>query len=235
MEQKTHFTILISNANLAALKDDDPDYLVLASKPIWYSDEYSVAEIMILSEDPSDYDPEIILNTLGGLVYHEDATYGFLMLEDDADEVAGIYCWDNAASVLMGDLLTIGDKTACLMRKRQEVAPYATDVYVAVDEKKDEYKNIKEAAMVVFSDESCAYRFGITGPKTDIWWPCLLDEEGGYYFIIKNKIPKPEQAQLPLLPAPKHSILPPGKYYCCDDYDDLDDDVAYDYWRRGLI
>ena len=80
MNDKVHFTLLISNANLQALKEDDPDYLVLASKPIWYSEEYSVAEIMILSEDPTDYDPEVILNSLGGLVYHEGATNGFLIL-----------------------------------------------------------------------------------------------------------------------------------------------------------
>ena len=235
MNDKVHFTLLISNANLQALKEDDPDYLVLASKPIWYSEEYSVAEIMILSEDPTDYDPEVILNSLGGLVYHEGATNGFLMLEEDVAEVAEIYCWEGGGSALMGDMLTIVDKAALLAMKRQEVAPYATDIYIATDEKKTDFKNIKEASSAVFCDDTCCYRFGITGSPVDIWWPHLLEEKSEPYFIVRNKEPQPVQEQLPLLPSPQNRLLPPGKYYNLDDYDEFDDDVAYDYWRRGLI
>lgn len=235
MNNQIHFTLLISNSNLAALKEDDPDYMVLASKPLWYSDEYSIAELMILSEDPTDYDPEVILNSLGGLVYHEEYTNGFLILDYDIQEVANIYCWDGAGSALMGDMLTITDKTGCLLKKCRKENPYASDIYIAIDEKKGDFKNITEAAMAVFTDESCCYKFGLAGKPVDIWWPYLLDEIGGYYFIIKTKEPIAEQTQLPLLPAPQHSLLPPNKYYYLDDYDDVDDDTAYDYWRRGLI
>ena len=115
---------------------------------------------MILSENPVDYEPETILNSLGGLVYHEAATNGFLMLEEDVAEVANIYCWEGGGSALMGDMLTIVDKATLLaMKKTRKVAPYATDIYIATDEKKTDFKKYKRSINQWCSAmNTCCYR-----------------------------------------------------------------------------
>ncbi len=229
-----HFTLLISKDNFDKIEEND-NIVTLASKEIWYSDEYLVAELMIQGKH-EDLEPEHILNSLGGLVFHEDGTNGFLMLETDITETTGIYAWEGAMGVLMGDMLTVGDKATLLMKKRDFLKITSPDIYICVNSDTKEFKLIKDAVMDVFADTSSTYRFGLTGSPTEVWWQHLLGDVGGYYFIIQREKPEEKPEATPLLPAPKHSVAPPGNYLFNDDYD-YDDIYGEQYmmWMRGMI
>ena len=84
---KSNYTVFLSDKNFKEMEKDD-DYLILASKECAYTQEpYVIAEFQILTEDPEDYDPEVILNALGGLALHEDGSNCFCMLETDIPEL----------------------------------------------------------------------------------------------------------------------------------------------------
>ena len=107
---ETTYTMFVNTDNIKDIETLE-EYLILAQKPCLYSNgKYSVIAFTVLDQTPECYDPETILEVMGGLVLHEDGSNCFLMLEDDIDEVNEVFCWDSAGSILMGELLSADDK-----------------------------------------------------------------------------------------------------------------------------
>ena len=227
---KSNYTVFLSDKNFKEMEKDD-DYLVLASKECAYTqDPYVVVEFQILTEDPEDYDPEGILNALGGLALHEDGSNCFCMLETDIPELENSFGWDGAADILMAELLTVSDKLLLLQKKQKSKAGNGP-IWLNVGTRENAiWRPIENASQELFEDKTFHYRFGdISYPTVEIWWPFLLKDIGGFYWAIKGDEPVPEEYEQEkfLFPLIKH----PNPFNHEDD-DLFQDPEDYNYMRR---
>ena len=190
------FTMFVHTDNIKDIETLE-EYLILAQKPCMYSNgKYSVIAFAVLDQSPDCYDPETILEVMGGLVLHEDGSNCFLMLEDDIAEVEKVFCWDNAANVLMGEMLSVGDKILLLERK-QEKEGYQGSIQLNLGERQNPtWVDLDGHAREMFEDVSTVYKLGDKSPMADVWWPFLLEEHGGFNFVVQsNKVEEPKQIQ----------------------------------------
>lgn len=228
-----HFTMLLSDENLEKVKKTDEDlYLILAEKPCAYTtDKYSIIEFLVLSDDPEDLDLEVLLNSMGGLIIHEDCTHCFCMIEDDIDELGRIFCWDNAGTMVMGELLSAGDKTI-LLKKKQTSLKLKGDIKIDIGSKdKEEYISIENHAKELFNFEGKVI-FGEGQKSEGIWWPFLLEQEGGFSIVVQRKAEEEEKEKTTnsdKTPSPWDKDDDSGyyRYPYYDYYDDYDDIPAW--------
>ena len=220
---ETTYTLFVNNNNIKDIEALD-EYLILAQKPCLYSNnKYSVIAFSVLDQSPECYDPETILEVMGGLVLHEDGSHCFLMMESDIPELEKIFSWDSAASIVMGEMLSAGDKQL-LLEKKQKKEGYEGNIMINLGTREDpQWSSLSCHANAMFEDTSTLYQLGDKAPVTDVWWPFLVEEEGGFNFVIKNTEPQEEQEQLQL-PLPKTHPNPwdPNDNDFFDDYDDYD-------------
>ena len=192
----TNFTMFVNTDNIKDIETLD-EYIILAQKPCLYANgKYSIIEFSVLDESPECYDPETMLEVMGGLVVHEDGSNCFMALERDLAEVSKIFCWDNAASILMGEMLTGGDRLL-LLEKKQIKEGLTGDIQINVSSReKPEWKTVTKAIKDVFEDNGSIYKFGETENTVDIWWPFLLEEVGGFHFVVQSD----EDEDIPVYP-----------------------------------
>ena len=227
--EKTNYTVFLSKDNFKKMEQDD-DYIILASKECLYTaDPYYVVEFQVVGEDPEDHDPEIILNGLGALAFHEDGSNAFLILESDITELEQSFSWEGSCEILMSELLTVSDKVL-LLKKKQEANQGEGPIWINVGNKDSViWRPIENASQEIFEDKSNQYKFGqISNPSVDIWWPFIFKDECGYYVVIqKDDLDDEEEGEQVAFPL-AHRINPYDK-----DYDDFfQDPEDYGYMRR---
>lgn len=214
------YTMFVHTDNIKDIETLD-EYLVLAQKPCMYSnDKYSVIVFTVMDESPECYDPETMLEVMGGLVLHEDGSNCFLMLEDDIDEIGGIFCWDGAGSILMGELLTADDKKI-LLEKKQAKEGYEGAILINMGSREEpQWSNLELRNTALFEDTSSIFKLGDKAPVTDIWWPFLLEDDGGFNFVVQNSPNgEPEQTKYPLTTVHPNPWDPDDDDFF-NDYDD---------------
>ena len=221
----TNFVVLLSDENLEKMKDDK-DYIYLVSKPCAYTTGYSIAEFAIAADIEDDYarDPEIIIATLGALAYHETYTEGFCVLEEDLIELGEIFGWDGAGNTLMSELLSTNDKSSMLidfLKTKHKIE--LTEEDVLIKDKKDlDFVPLKSNYSKLFlSDDLIVKAKNL--PEEVIWWPSVLDEIKGFYFIVRKDIDS--DGEVPVSKTKNLSKLYDydDDYHYYDDYYDNDD------------
>lgn len=221
----TTFVVLLSDENLEKMKDDK-DYIYLVSKPCAYTTGYSIAEFAIAAdiEDDDARDPEIIIATLGALAYHETYTEGFCVLEEDLIELGEIFEWDGAGNTLMSELLSTNDKSSMLidfLKTKHKIE--LTEEDVLIKDKKDlDFVPLKSNYSKLFlSDDLIVKAKNL--PEEVIWWPFVLDEIKGFYFIVRKDIDS--DGEVPVSKTKNLSKLYDydDDYHYYDDYYDNDD------------
>ena len=221
----TTFVVLLSDENLEKMKDDK-DYIYLVSKPCAYTTGYSIAEFAIAAdiEDDDARDPEIIIGTLGALAYHETYTEGFCVLEEDLIELGEIFEWDGAGNTLMSELLSTNDKSSMLidfLKTKHKIE--LTEEDVLIKDKKDlDFVPLKSNYSKLFlSDDLIVKAKNL--PEEVIWWPFVLDEIKGFYFIVRKDIDS--DGEVPVSKTKNLSKLYDydDDYHYYDDYYDNDD------------
>lgn len=221
----TTFVVLLSDENLEKMKDDK-DYIYLVSKPCAYTTGYSIAEFAIAADIEDDYarDPEIIIATLGALAYHETYTEGFCVLEEDLIELGEIFKWDGAGNTLMSELLSTNDKSSMLidfLKTKHKIE--LTEEDVLIKDKKDlDFVPLKSNYSKLFlSDDLIVKAKNL--PEEVIWWPSVLDEIKGFYFIVRKDIDS--DGEVPVSKTKNLSKLYDydDDYHYYDDYYDNDD------------
>lgn len=226
---ETTYTMFVNTDNIKDIETLE-EYLVLAQKPCMYSNgKYSVIAFTVLDQTPECYDPETILEVMGGLVLHEDGSNCFLMLEDDIDEINEIFCWDGAGGILMGELLSADDKKT-LLEKKQKKEGYTGDIMINLGTRDEpQWTNLSCRANVMFEDVSTVYQLGDKAPVTDIWWPFLIEEDGGFNFVIQNSpSDEPQQLQYPLAKTHPNPWDPDD-----DDFFNYYDDYEWMHMHHG--
>ena len=217
---ETTYTMFVHTDNIKDIETLE-EYLILAQKPCMYSNgKYSVIAFSVLDQTPECYDPETILEVMGGLVLHEDGSNCFLMLEDDLEEVSEVFCWDSAGSILMGELLSADDKKV-LLEKKQKKEGYTGDIMINLGSRQEpQWANLSGRANAMFEDISTVYQLGDKAPVTDVWWPFLIEEDGGFNFVIQNSPSnEPQQLQYPLAKTHPNPWDPDDDDFF-NDYDD---------------
>ena len=218
---ETTYTMFVNTDNIKDIETLE-EYLILAQKPCMYSNgKYSVIAFTVLDQTPECYDPETILEVMGGLVLHEDGSNCFLMLEDDLGEIGEVFCWDSAGSILMGELFSADDKKV-LLEKKQKKEGYEGDIMINLGSRQEpQWTNLSCRANAMFEDVSTVYQLGDKAPVTDIWWPFLIEEEGGFNFVIQNTEAEeePKQLQYPLTKTHPNPWDPDDDDFF-NDYDD---------------
>ncbi|MBR1984804.1 MAG: hypothetical protein IKA31_03600 [Clostridia bacterium] len=212
------FTMFVHTDNIKDIETLE-EYLILTQKPCLYSDgKYSIIVFTVLDQIPECYDPETMLEVMGGLVLHEDGSNCFLMLESDIPELEKIFCWDGAANILMGELLSVDDKIT-LLERRQEKLGYTGHIQINIGERQNpKWADLSGHAKEIFEDTSSIYKLGDKAPETDVWWPFLLEEDGGFNIVVQQTpVEEPKQLQYPL--ATRHP----------NPWDPEDDDFFNDY------
>lgn len=221
----TTFVVLLSDENLEKMKDNK-DYIYLVSKPCAYTTGYSIAEFAIAAdiEDDDARDPEIIIATLGALAYHETYTEGFCVLEEDLIELGEIFEWDGAGNTLMSELLSTNDKSSMLidfLKTKHKIE--LTEEDVLIKDKKDlDFVPLKSNYSKLFlSDDLIVKAKNL--PEEVIWWPFVLDEIKGFYFIVRKDIDS--DGEVPVSKTKNLSKLYDydDDYHYYDDYYDNDD------------
>lgn len=213
-----NYTLFVNTDYIKDIEALD-EYLVLAQKPCFYANgHYSVIVFTILDETAEAYDPETILEVMGGLALHEDGSNCFLVMENDIEELADIFCWDSAAHILMGEMLTPDDKRV-LLEKKQKQSDFSGEIMINLGSKEEpKWESLDKNNTAVFTDESTVYKLGDNAISTDIWWPFLIEENGGFNIVVQKKVDdEPEQVQYPL--AKTHP----------NPWDPEDDDFFNDY------
>lgn len=226
---ETTYTMFVNTDNIKDIETLE-EYLILAQKPCMYSNgKYSVIAFSVLDQTPECYDPETILEVMGGLVLHEDGSNCFLMLEDDIDEVNAVFCWDGAGGILMGELLSADDKRI-LLEKKQKKEGYTGDIMINLGSREDpQWTNLSCRANAMFEDVSTVYQLGDKAPVTDVWWPFLIEEDGGFNFVIQNSpSDEPQQSQFPLAKTHPNPWDPDD-----DDFFNDYDDCNWMHMHRG--
>ena len=222
---ETTYTMFVNTDNIKDIETLE-EYMILAQKPCSYSNgKYSIIVFIVLDQAPECYDPETILEVMGGLVLHEDGSNCFLMLEDDIDEVNEVFCWDGAGSILMGELLSVDDKKM-LLEKKQKKEGYTGEIMINLGSREEpKWANLKSKANTMFEDISTVYQLGDKAPTTDIWWPFLIEEDGGFNFVIQSSTnDEPKQLQYPITKIHPNPWDPDDEDYF-DDYDNC-------YWMN---
>lgn len=216
MENLQHCTMLMSKKNYAKMKDWEEDYLPLGTRNCLYSDEYLIVEYSIISETPGDADIEVMLNTLGGLAYHEDGSNAICILEDDIKELSLIYSWDSAIENLMGEMLTAEERCMFLINKTRELNrdPNTLMIDISPDPKTPNWIPLDNNWNKMFTDNDGRIKFGENGAEEYIWWPTLLEDKG-FYIIIQGD-GEEEDDDIPVKTHP-------------NPWDD-DDDAYFSYW-----
>lgn len=197
------------------------EYLILAQKPCLYANgSYSVIVFTILDETPECYDPETILEVMGGLALHEDGSNCFLIMENDIEELADIFCWDSAAHILMGEMLTPDDKRL-LLEKKQKQSNSSGEIMINLGSREEpKWESLDKNNTTMFTDESTIYKLGDNALATDVWWPFLIEENGGFNFVVQNSpSDEPQQLQYPLAKTHPNPWDPDDDDFF-DDYDD---------------
>ena len=214
------YTMFVHTDNIKDIETLD-EYLVLTQKPCMYSNnKYSVIVFTVMDESPECYDPETMLEVIGGLVLHEDGSNCFLMLEDDIDEISKIFCWEGAGNILMGELLTADDKKI-LLEKKQAKEGYEGAILINMGSREEpQWSNLELRNTALFEDTSTIFKLGDKAPITDVWWPFLLEDEGGFNFVVQNSPnSEPEQTKYPLAKTHPNPWDPDDDDFF-NDYDD---------------
>lgn len=219
----TNFTMLVNTDYIKDIEELE-EYLVLTQKPCLYSNSsYSIIYFTVLDETPECNDPETILEVMGGLVLHEEGSHCFLMLETDLKEVEDIFSWEGAAGILMGEMLTAEDKKT-LLKQKQKKGGYTGDILINLGTRAEpQWQQLSCRSNVMFTDEKNLYQLGDNAPCAEVWWPYLLEESGGFNFVIKKEEDEEEE------------VLPPAKVVpdpFDSDYDDFFDDYDSPDWMH---
>lgn len=212
------YTLLVNTDYIKEIEELD-EYLVLTQKPCFYSNgRYSVIVFTIMDQTPEAYDPETILDVMGGIALHEDGSNYFLVKEEDLEEVADIFCWDSAANILMAEMLTAEDKKI-LLQKKQKQTGHTGDIKINLGTREEpQWVSLNCRSNAVFDDSSTIYQLGEKAPASEIWWPFIIEENGGFNIVVqKQPDDEVEKTQYPL--AKVHP----------DPWDPEDDDFFNDY------
>lgn len=108
--ERIRYKLLISKTNLHLLYEDKDGIAVLRVSDIYFNTAYVSVEFYILGEEKYDTDLEVVLNTYGALAIHEEESNSICILEEDVDELNGIYNVIDGGIELITDLLTDIDK-----------------------------------------------------------------------------------------------------------------------------
>lgn len=223
----THYTGFIETNSLEKLKELE-EYVILTSKPcIYTNDEYSIIEFISLSEQAEGCNPEKILQDIKALVLHEEGSNSFLALEEDLEDIKELFNWDSGGSVLMSELLTTEDRKIILLKKQRKEKIIGQIKINTGTREKPEWKLINEVPKQLFEDLGGLYKFSEELKPVDIWWPFLMNEIGGFNFIIRkasvSEDDKKDETNLyPVTKTHQKSFW--------DNYDDPYDD-PYDYYE----
>ena len=228
MDNLQHCTMLMSKENYKKMGDWAEDYMPLGTRECMYDDKYLIVEYTILSETPGDADIEVMLNTLGGLAYHEDGSNAVCILDSDIKELSLIYSWDGAIENLMGEMLTAEERCLFLIQKTRELNRDVNTLLIDVAD------SVKESVWVplegnwakMFTDNDGKVKFGENGAEEYIWWPSILEDKG-FYIVIQGEEDDEEEAA----PSTTH----PNPWDDDDDsYYSYYDDPYFDRpWRSG--
>lgn len=228
--QLQHCTMLMSKENYAKIDDWAEDYMPLGTRECLYDNKYLIVEYAILSETPGDADIEVMLNTLGGLAYHEDGSNAICILEDDIPELSRIYTWDRSIENLMGEMLTAEERCMFLINKTRELKrdPETLLIDVSDSNKESVWIPLKDNWSKMFTDNDGRVKFGENGAEEYIWWPNMLEDKG-FYVVIQGT--EDDEDASDAAPSTQHP----------NPWDD-DDDYYYSYyddpyfdrpWRAG--
>lgn len=228
-ELYNHFTMILSKNNLDKIETVYSDeYSIIAKKECAYSKEnYMIIEFVVLDDGAYSDDLEVLLNDMGGLAIHQEGTNSFCILQEDLDELAEIFSWANSGNVLMGELLSIDDRKA-LLEFKQKLLGIKGDILIDLGTNdKCNYVNINNNAKDLFNFEGRISFDSGTNIET-IWWPFLLEEKGGFNFVIKKEDDDNDE---------EPSIL--ESYPWDDGYNDYYYDYGYfnypkKYYDRGI-
>ena len=217
---ETCFTMFVHTDNIKDIETLD-EYLILTQKPCVYADnKYYIIVFTVLDETPECYDPETMLEVMGGLVVHEDGSNCFLALESDIPEIEKIFGWDGGGHILMGELLTANDKMI-LLNKKQKKEGYAGDIKINLGSRQDpSWFSLNRQNNGLFEDKSTTFQLGNNAPVVDVWWPFLVSDDGGFNFVIQT-LPsdEPKKTTYPLANTHPNPFNPDDDDYFMD-YDD---------------
>lgn len=200
----TTYTVFLSKKNLELMEKDQDVKIITFKECLYVADPYYIVEFQLVGDAIEENDPEIILNSLGGLALHEDGSNYFFILENDLNELSNCFCWEGSGDVLMSELLTAPDKKLLLYKKQKE-QNLDGDILLNVGSSDSQiWRPIQNAEEEIFTDKSYQYRFnGMTGKTVDIWWPFLIKEQGGFSFIIQkdDEEDEDEEDTYPIVPV----------------------------------
>ena len=183
-----NFSMLIRNSNLKKIQEDleENGIVIIDKKQLGYNDEYCIITFGIQTEEPEDYDLEVLLNTMGGIAIHEVDSNCVAILESDVDEVSDIFCWAGAGDILVGELLTPEECVYLLEKFCKTINHQQKKVYVS--DKDGNEAVLEESGNILFKGDSPKYKIGEYGTNEMVWWPNIIEKLGSnFFYLIQNE------------------------------------------------
>lgn len=182
-----NFSMLIRNSNLKKIQEDleEDGIVIIDEKQLGYDDEYRIITFGIQTEEPEDYDLEVLLNTMGGIAIHEVDSNCVALLESDVDEVSNIFCWGGSGDILVGELFTPEECVYLLEKFCKTINPQQKKIYVS--DKDGNEAVLEEGGSILFKGDSPKYKIGEHGAYEMVWWPSIIEKLGSnFFYLIQN-------------------------------------------------
>ena len=218
------WTVLVDEISFKALQDH-PNYKIEASTECLFNPSFFIAEIVPTYDIPDieamDDEIEDVLVDTDALAIHEPFTNCVFVTEDSVEILSEeIYTWNNAGTILLGDMLTDIERLAFLLKyfndlKKTEGVVTIQDLEI-IEKKDDPGIPLEDNVDKLFGDV-----YGIRykdEPIVTLWWPYIMDGCGMFIAVVQDV----EKESYPLIPLNEEKVSP---WKDEDDYDD--------YYYRG--
>lgn len=184
MENLNHYTAIIYKDYLGDAKKEKEYYKVLYDRPCFYCKDYNIIEFE-LTQEAKDMDLEVMLDTVGALVIHEEFTNGFCLMENDIKELEELFCWESSGTSLMAELLSRAEKIN-LLKKQSEKDNNTLDIYYKTNplNNKSEWISLAADKGEIFLQDVYYISYGLSGKPQSIWIPHLMEEYSNYFFVV---------------------------------------------------
>lgn len=228
------YTLIMKEEDTINWKDNFPGLELLAKESCLVDSGYSIVKINVLPiEGYDDCTPQDLLDLTGGLMIHQEFTNGFIADEFGVETLGESYCWEGAAYLLMGEMLTEEEKLNILVNfvfKKDNGKYTIDDLAYSISSKEDKRKwyLLKGQEKNLFGEN-----IGILGTVDEehtvqeTWktnWEHYT-KELGFYIIIINEDDTDEEELIDMEYKYQNEIPYP---------EDLDDEEEWDRYYRQL-
>lgn len=203
--------------------ENEQSLIVVLSYPHPYNADFEIAILEPISDD-INLTVDDILTMTGALAVHEEYTNAVVTHVDCLDVLSqDMYTWQGSGLVLIGDLLTKGERINFILKYYNEdnTSKVVLDNLYAQVSKDTPFLPLKDCLDKLDKDEIYKIRYE-QGVETALWWPTFLVDSGMFLVVLDDDLLEDED----------YDDFGYKKIYGYDSIDEYYEDI---YWRKGLI